>query len=194
MNPLASYKCAGRLLMALAAISSIVLAVGCGSSNNGPPANQEGFGLTSLNGTYVFSSQGVDAEGAPLAIAGTLVSVGTGTITGGTIDVIDPDLSAPPTPAAQSITTSGSSYEVGTDGRGRASLTSVYGTFILDFVLTSTSHGLVSEFDTNGTGSGTIDLQTTLTGVSQLAGPYALSLAGTDEGDNPFATAGAFTL
>jgi hypothetical protein len=181
--------------MALAAVSSIVLAVGCGSSSSGPAPNPEGFGLTSLNGTYVFSSQGVDANGAPLAIAGALVSVGTGTITG-TIDVIDPEFdispNTPPSPAAQPITSG--SYNVGTDGRGRVSLTSVYGTYILDFVLTSTSHGLVSEFDTLGTGSGTIDLQTALTGVSQLAGPYALSLAGTDSSGDPFATAGAFTL
>ncbi len=149
MNPHASTQCTGRLLMALAAITSILFAVGCGSSSAPPPPNQVGFSNSSLSGTYVFSSQGADLNGYPVAMAGTLVangSGGTGGITGGMIDIIDPDPNfSPPSPAAQSIT--GGAYSVGSDGRGEASLTSSYGTFGLDFVLTSTSHGLVAEFD-----------------------------------------------
>jgi len=38
-------------------------------------------------------------------------------------------------------------------------LHAVFPTVTLDFVLSSSSHGLVTEFDANGTGSGTIDLQ-----------------------------------
>jgi hypothetical protein len=54
---------------------------------------------------------------------------------------------------------------------------------------------LVSEFDGNGGGSGTIDLQTTaITNLSQLAGPYAFGLAGADSGGGGFATNGAFVL
>jgi len=197
MNPHASTKCAGRLLMALAAISSILFMAACGSSSSTPPPNSVGFTNGSLSGTYVFSSQGLDASGYPLNLAGTLVANGTGGtggITGGTIDIIDPALATPPTLAAQAIT--GGSYQVSTDGRGKASLTSSYGTFVLDFVLISTSHGLVTEFDGNGGGSGTIDLQTAVTSLSQLAGPYAFSLAGSDGSANldPFAAAGAFAL
>lgn len=186
------YKYAGRPLMALAAIASILLMAACSSGNGQPPINTVGFNNASLTGTYVFSSQGVDSlYGAPLALAGTLVANGTGGITGGTIDAVDPEV-APVSPVAQPIT---GSYGVGADGRGRASLTStMYGTFILDFVLTSTSHGLVTEFDGNGTGSGTIDLQTAITNLTQLAGPYAFSLAGADSNGASFATAGAFTL
>jgi hypothetical protein len=198
MNPHASTNCAGRLFMALAAIASISLMAACGNSPFTPP-NQVGFNNGSLNGTYVFSSSGVDGNGNPLALAGTFVANGNGGnsgITGGTMDVIDPSLdvapSVPPSPAAQSITSG--SYQVGGDGRGQVSLTSTYGTFVLDFVLTSTSGGLVTEFDANGTGSGTLDLQTPVTSLSQLAGPYAFSLAGTDSGDDPLAAAGAFTL
>jgi len=36
MNPLASTKCAGRLLMALAAFTSILLIAGCSSSSKTP--------------------------------------------------------------------------------------------------------------------------------------------------------------
>src|SRR5208337_508935 len=192
MNPHASTQCAGRLLMALAAIASIFFAVGCGSSSAPPPPNQVGFSNSSLSGTYVFSSSGSDANGYPLAVAGALVANGSGVITGGTMDVVDP---AATTPVSVGLAiTSSSSYGVNTDGRGQATLKSSVGTFTLDFVLTSTSHGLVTEFDTNGTGSGTIDLQTAVTSLSQLAGPYAFSLAGANASDAPLATAGAFTL
>ena len=194
MHPLASTKCAGRLLMALAAITSIVLMASCGSSSPITTINPIGFSNSSLNGTYVFSSQGTDNDGAPLNIAGTLVANGKGGIgSGGMMDVIDPRFTSIPAQAAQAIT--GGSYAVGPDGRGQASLTTTaYGTFVLDFVLTSSSGGLVTEFDGNGTGSGTLDLQTAVTSLSQLAGPYAFSLAGSDSNGNPLATAGAFTL
>lgn len=191
MNSLASTKCARRVLTALAAITGIFLAVGCSNSNNQPPVNPVGFSNSSLSGTYVFSSQGLDNDAFPLNVAGTLMADGNKGIRGGTIDVIDAGLTTPPTTAAQTITSG--SYFVNTDGRGQAALKSAYGTYVLDFVLTSTSHGLVTEFDGNGGGSGTIDLQTA---VTSLAGPYAFSLAGSDGSTNfaPFAMAGAFTL
>src|SRR5271154_6342227 len=119
MNPHASYKCAGRLLMALAALTSILVISGCGgSSSSSPPPNQSGFGNSSLSGTYVFSSEGADVNGYPVAIAGTLVANGTGgnnSISGGTIDVVDPDPDFTQlSPVAQTI--SGGSYNVNTDG------------------------------------------------------------------------------
>jgi hypothetical protein len=193
MNPLASTKCARRVLIALAAVSGLFFAVGCGNSSSTPPINPVGFSTSSLSGTYVFSSEGVDADGAPLAVAGTLVANGSGGITGGTMDVVDAQDSTTPTP----VTISSGSYTVGADGRGQASLSGssfLGASLILDFVLTSTSHGLVTEFDGDGTGSGTIDLQTAVTSLSQLAGPYAFNLAGVDGNFDPFATAGAFTL
>jgi hypothetical protein len=191
MNSLVSSKCARRLFMALAAISGIFLTASCGNGSNLTPPNNQGFSNSSLNGTYVFSSQGFDSsEGAPLNIVGTLVANGTGGITGGTIDVVDAANANPPATAAQTIT--GGTYSIGSDGRGLVNLvSSAYGTFSLDVVLSSTSQGLVTEFDNFGGGSGTIDLQAV---VSSLAGPYAFSLAGTDSNDNPIATAGAFTL
>jgi hypothetical protein len=192
MNPLALIRCAGRLFMALAATSGIFFLAGCGSGNPVIPPNQVGFTKGSLKGTYVFSAQGADAfSGAPLALAGALVADGNGGITGGMLDVVDIAVGGV-IPVAQAIT---GSYGVTTDGRGQAQLNStVYGTFVLDFVLTSTSHGLVTEFDSNGGGSGTIDLQTAIPSLAQLAGPYAFILAGSDSGGFPFASTGAFTL
>ncbi len=198
MNPLASTKYTGRLLMALAVISTILFAAGCGTNNSvvvtPPPGGS--FSDSNLSGTYVFSTSGSDIDGVFLSLAGTLVADGKGGIASGTMDVVDPEVPAL-SPVAQAIT---GSYNVGVDGRGQAKLTSTgYGTFVLDFVLTSVANGvatdgLASEFDGNGTGSGTIDLQTPIASLSQLQGPYAFSLAGYDVNDNPDFTVGAFTL
>jgi hypothetical protein len=189
MHPLSSLRCASRVLTALAAISGILLTVGCGGSSS-PPPNQNGFSNSSLSGTYVLSSSGVDVGGAPLALAGAFKANGDGTIaSGGTIDVVDPVI--PPGTPAQAITSA--SYSIGSDGRGQIKLNTAVANFVLAVVLTSSSHGLVSEFDANGTGSGTIDLQTaTITSLSQISGPYAFILGGADINGNPMASTGAF--
>ena len=181
----------------LAVLTSVFLTVGCGSTSLSK-ANSNGFSNSSVNGTYVFSSEGSDSStaGDLLAMAGAFTANGTGGITGGTMDIIDPSVGV----AAGQTITSGS-YNVNTDGRGQVHLTSAAGTFVLDFVLTSTpsglsgvsTHGLVSEFDDHGSGSGTLDLQAAVTSLSQLAGPYAFNISGTT-GSNISAATGAFTL
>ena len=181
----------------LAVLTSVFLTLGCGSTSLSK-ANSNGFSNSSVNGTYVFSSEGSDSStaGDLLAMAGAFTANGTGGITGGTMDIIDPSVGV----AAGQTITSGS-YNVNTDGRGQVHLTSAAGTFVLDFVLTSTpsglsgvsTHGLVSEFDDHGSGSGTLDLQAAVTSLSQLAGPYAFNISGTT-GSNISAATGAFTL
>jgi hypothetical protein len=66
-------------------------------------------------------------------------------------------------------------------------------TFTFAFVLSSNDHGLITEFDGSGTGSGTLDMQTTVT-QAQLAQGYAFQVSGADQNQNPLAGAGAFTL
>jgi hypothetical protein len=172
------------------ALCTLALLVGCGSSSPTAVAPPSGaFSASSLNGTYVFSSTGVDSttNGLFLGIAGTVVANGSGGITGGTIDVVGPDVPQV-APVAQPIT--GGTYTVSADGRGQIKLATV----TLDFVLTSSAHGLITEFDGNGSGSGTIDLQSTAT-LAQLAGSFAFSLGGVDNsGQFPTATAGSFAL
>ncbi len=95
MNPLASTKCAGRLLMALTAIASILLIASCGSSSSAPTPNIGGFNNGSLNGTYVLSVSGTDFRSgseAFFAIVGTITADGKGNITGGTVDINDANL------------------------------------------------------------------------------------------------------
>jgi len=179
------------------ALSTLALLAGCGSGSSSPPAQAPpggGFSASNLNGTYVFSISGTDqAEGAPVEIVGTIVANGSGGITGGTIDMVDPDTT---NGVATNLSVSGNgTYSVGVDGRGVATINTttanLYGApLAFDFVLQNSSHGLITEFDGNATGSGTLDLQSTAT----LSGTYAFSISGIDPNDSPFATVGAFTV
>jgi hypothetical protein len=184
-------------IILLVALSTLTLLVGCGSSSPKAVAPPSGaFSAANLNGTYVFSSTGVDATNALfLTMVGSLTANGSGSITGGSVDLIGGSLT-PTSPIAQPIT--GGSYTVTADGRGQINFNTTVSTgavtITLDFVLTSNSHGLVTEFDANGTGSGTIDLQSATT-QAQLAGSYAFGVSGTGvTGASSIATVGAFTL
>ena len=129
-------------------------------------------------------------------MVGTFTACGCsgGTISGGTIDMSDPNFSAPL--VAQAIT--GGIYQVTSDGRGQAKFTvaTPFGSsMLIRFVLSTSTHGLVTEFDGNGTGSGTLDLQSTVT-QSQIAGSYAFGFSGISVNGTavPLGTVGGFTL
>ncbi len=188
MNPLASTKCAVRLLMALAAISGLFLTAGCGNSSK-VSTNPEGFTNASLTGTYVFSSSGFDStNGEFLAAVGSVGVDGNGNVTGGNIDINSLSFGQSSTP----ISALTNAYSVGSDGRGQITLNTssdVLPGIVLDFVLTSPSHGLVTEFDGDGTGSGTLDLQTT----GALTGSYSFGLSGSTSAGSPLATVGTFS-
>jgi len=175
-------------IILLVALSTLSLLVGCGSSSpKAVPPPSGGFTNSNLTGTYVFSLTGADVSGALLTVAGDLVASGSGTITGGAVDVVDGISGVSPT---QTIT--GGSYTVGVDGRGQANLNTSLGTITLDFVLTSSTHGLVTEFDGSGTGSGTLNLQPSVVAQTALTGlTFGFSGAGST---SSFATVGTVTL
>jgi hypothetical protein len=178
--------------MALAAVSSIVLITGCGSGSGIATPNSNGYSDSSLSsGTYVLSISGTDFTATTesfFAITGAISVDGNGNITGGTVDINDANLGGVFT--AQAV--SKSTYNITQDGRGTATLDTPKGNFGLDFVLTSTGHGLITRFDGNGTGSGTLDLQGTTSQSSLVS--LAFSLSGADASQDPFGTVGAFTL
>jgi len=183
-----------RVLLPIVAVSCLALLVGCSSSTHSAvPPPSGGFSNTDFNGTYTFSILGSDANGT-LAMAGSMVACGCtgGTIASGNVDLIDPS------GAATNSTISAGNYAITQDGRGKASLTLTTASgsvpVVLDFVLTSSSHGLIIRFDNSGTGSGTIDLQPTPVTQSSLANAYAFSVSGSDLTGNPLAAEGAFTL
>lgn len=178
-------------IVLLASLSVLAALMGCGGSSSTP--NNTITGTTSTNsqlsGTYAFSISGLDVNGAFFAITGTFAADGNGGITGGAVDYND--ASGVPAP---NLAVTGGSYAVGSDGRGTATLkiTSL-GNLGVDFVLSSTSHGLITEFDKNGSGSGTFDLQGSASQSSIANNPYAFSVAGVD-GNGATSQAGAFTL
>jgi hypothetical protein len=180
-------------LFLLVALFSLAFLAGCSSSNKATPPPSGGFSDTSLNGTYVFSTSGTDALGAPIFIAGAFTACGcsAGTISGGALSYGDGNLGVV---SNQAIT--GGSYKITVDGRGQATLDngSTLGNVGLDFVLASSSGGLVTEYDAHGTGSGTLELQSSVT-QSDLAANYAFSLSGANSALTAVvASAGAFTL
>ncbi len=144
----------------MSVLATLAVLMGCSSTHKAAPPPTGGFSDTNLNGTYVFSTTGSDLNGNFLTMVGTFTACGctSGTISAGVVDMNDPAFSAP---VAQ-LAITGGSYHVGVDGRGTASLTAAtpFGNSIgLDFVLSSSQGGLVTEFDGNGSGSGTLDLQ-----------------------------------
>jgi len=191
-----------RFVLPAIALLGLAFLVACGGSSTHlpvpPPSG--GFGNSDLDGTYTFSVSGEDVDSttgnpSPFAMAGTFTACGctAGTISAGTVDLSD--ISS----TGSALAISSGSYTVGSDGRGTASLsiTTTSGSYpvLLDFVLTSDSHGLIIRFDDNGTGSGSLDLQPAA--VSQTAVesvPYAFSLSGSDPAGNPLLASGAFTL
>jgi hypothetical protein len=181
-------------LFSLLIVSSLAVLAGCGggSRNNPTPPPSGGFLLSDLNGTYVFSTIGVDATNNFLTMVGTFSANGSGGITGGTVDINDPGFGIP----VRGLAITGGKYSVTSDGRGQATLsarTPFSNSIGVDFVLSSKSHGLITQFDPNGTGSGTLDLQSAVT-QAQLAGSYAFNLSGIDTGGAALATVGSFTL
>jgi hypothetical protein len=177
-------------------LTVLALLAGCSSGAHSPtPPPSGAFSNTDFNGTYTFSALGADGNGS-FAMAGSFTACGctAGTISGGFIDVSDTTGAAP-----GSTITSSSSYSVNSDGRGTVTLdvtTASSGNLQigLDFVLTSSTHGLIIRFDSGGTGSGTIDLQPALPAQSSLTGGYTFSVAGSDSAGNPISAAGSFTL
>jgi hypothetical protein len=186
-----------RVVLPIFAAVSLAFLVACSSSNNSAtPPPTGGFTYSNLNGTYVFSTLGTDpSSGETMTIAGAFTACGCSqtTISGGTFDYLDPSVALQTGNAISS-----GSYSITPDGRGQITLanTSTLGTIHLDFVLNSTSGGLVSEYDTFGSGSGTLELQTAVT-QTDVAGNYAYSVSGENvAAADPlaYAQAGAFTL
>jgi len=180
-------------------LSTIAALAGCGSSNPTPvPPPGGGFSNSNLNGTYVFSITGGDSNFDFMTTAGTLTADGKGNITGGTLDINDSGFSGPLT---NNPITAGS-YNVTADGRGTATLatsTPFGSTIKVDFVLATSSHGLITQFDGNATGSGTLDLQANVSQAA-LAGTFVFGLSGISGvnqvtgGTIPAAAAGVVTL
>ena len=143
-----------------------------------------------FNGSFAFSYTGNDSQGF-LAAAGSLVANGKGGITSGVEDI-----SSFLTGIDQVQIKDTSTYIIGVDGRGTATLDTSVGTQTIAFVLTTNQHAIITRFDSAATGSGSMDQQNLNDiggSVSVISGPYVFSAMGTDASFNPEAMAGEFS-
>src|SRR5215813_2894315 len=173
------------LLIAVVALFAVFTGCGGGNSLSFPPP-QGSFTNASLSGPFAFSYTGSDGAGF-LAVAGSFQTDGAGHITSGMQDVNSGFGIFTNSPIT-------GTYSVRADGRGSANLNSPAGNSVIDFVIVSGGHALITRFDANAAGSGTIDQQTsTAFSNAALAGTFAFSLSGIDALENPLAAAGNFT-
>lgn len=158
--------------------------------NSVPPASAVitiQFSPGTLNGTYTFTLSGQNA-GVSYVAAGSITFDGNGAITGGTIDINSG--------GASTVTITGGTYHIGTDGRGNATVVTSGGTVNWQFAVVNHSRAFVERFDAGvQSASGTLELQDasqfTLAGVT---GNYAFNLSGANASNKPgsLAMAGAF--
>ncbi len=169
MNPLASSKCAGRVLMALAATTGILLIAGCGSGS--PVIVKGGFSNASLKGTYSFTVKGYGLNTGTNATAnffvegGVLTADGNGNVTAATEDRVEA------TASTQFFTDNVTgTYSIKKDGAGDLQFNfSGGGTEQFRITLSDTGHLYMEEDDGLGTSAGSAYLQTSTTTPS---GPF----------------------
>jgi hypothetical protein len=177
-----------RFPLVVAVIAILAVFTGCGGGGNSLsfPPPQGNFTNASLSGPFAFSYTGSDARGF-LAVAGSFQADGAGHITSGMQDINSGFGISTNSPIT-------GTYAVRADGRGSANLNSPAGNSVIDFVIVAGGHALITRFDANASGSGTIDLQTTSAfSNAALAGTFAFNLAGIDAIGNPIAVAGNLT-
>ena len=153
-----------------------VVAAPCGTGNESLLNGQYGFSLSGFNGTGF------------LAVAGAFKADGTGNITGGEADTNSASGSS-----NSAIDPTNSSYTVGNDDRGCATIATTFGTFKTRFVLSShpgsaDPQGRIIEFDSANSSayvaSGEILLQIPSSFFGGFGGGYSFGLTGWDFNSN----------
>jgi hypothetical protein len=121
----------------------------------------------SLAGQYAFTFSGENGS-VPVAAVGSISLDGSGNITGGAEDIANGGVT--------SITITGGTYHLGTDGRGTASIQTSSGSSTWQFVVESHNRLFAVTSDTtSGTMVGTLDLQDpTQFSAAAITGNYAL--------------------
>ncbi len=166
MNPLASTKCARRLLMALAAMTGVLLIAGCGSSGTHVLVTG-GFTNASLKGTYSYTLKGYGFNANSSTVAnffvegGVFTADGNGTITAGTDDFVEAVGSTTQAFPGNAVT---GIYSINKDGTGdlRFNFTAG-GSEVFRITLSDIGDLYMEEDDGFGTSAGSAHLQTSTT-------------------------------
>ena len=136
-----------------------------------------------LIGQYAFSLGGYNSAGF-IAVVGSFTSDGSGNITAG-----EADTNGVLGPQTGNLITTASSYSVGPDNRGCATIATPFGTFYTRFALGGISAGVATqgriiEFENAGPSayiaSGTLVQQNPIAFLHGLSGSYDLQIAGWD--------------
>jgi len=153
----------------------------------GKPAN------SLLSGTFVLLLNGKNSNNGPYALGGTITGDGGGNISKARIDLVDASGNAV---GAESIKPS--TYSITPDGRGLINLAfntnnltgksfgvNGSGVITLSVVFVNGHHAVLTETDSFGSGSGTLDLQNSsdlasFEGGSWNSGIYSLELSGSE--------------
>ena len=168
MNPLASSKCARRLLMALAAISGIFLTAGCGSSGGPIPPLGGGFSNASLKGQYVMRQTGTGVNQAGTSadpFSETTVFTADGS-TAGNLNVLEDDFDQDGQQYAPGSGTG--TYSIAKDGTGFLS----FGGSNYAITLIDDSHFYLIEQDLFATSSGYGQMQDTTAFTAAPSGTF----------------------
>jgi hypothetical protein len=173
MNPLAPTRCAGRLLMALAAMTSVLLMVGCGSSGNPiiPPLGG-GFSKASLKGQYVIAQTGIGLEQvsvgngiAPFSETIVFTADGNGNLSA-TVDDFD-QVGGPFTLTSPVAGT----YSIASDGTGSMNIGGRNG-FNFAITMIDDQHFYIIEQDVFQTASGFGEMQDTTAFTAAPSGTF----------------------
>jgi hypothetical protein len=178
--------------------AQFAITIKAGTSNN-----------TLLSGQYAFLFNGFDSDG-PVALIGTLIANGAGVITAGSVDsnrvsgvALGGSIVPPVVPP--SATAPGSTYVIGSDGRGTLELMFAFGSnapIIADYDLVLDSNGNVKFFEdyttktskdpklTHGEGVMKPVVGPASFGNINFSGNYAFELPGYDLTGKPVALAG----
>jgi hypothetical protein len=150
-------------------------------------------------GNYVFSASGVDATPSFYSVSGVFTVTGPGVINGGEQDFVDFS-------NALSDTNLTGTYTFNNDGNLQITLNTGdtligpggqnntgTGVEVFDVTLVSGRGGLITEFDTWATSSGTLDLQAT-SSLATPSGGYAFFTAGWDNSGVPIDIGGVLNV
>lgn len=170
--------------------STVITAAAGGASGNATVTVV--YSNASFNGTYAFSYSGDDGTGY-LAVAGNFTATSASATITGVEDILDFNGLT----SGQSVS---GTFSIGPDGRGSVTLSPTQETW--QIALSSSPTGIASEHALLinfgsiattgfGTGSGTIDQQTTTTPPLE-AGNYVFQLSGLDVNGGPTGVAGSF--
>jgi hypothetical protein len=167
MNPLASTKCAARVLMALAAMIGILLAAGCGSGSGIIRSLGGGFTKASLNGQYVIAQTGIGVNQAGTSadpFSETIVFTADGN---GKLNVTVDDFNQDGVPLTPTLPLTGT-YSIASDGTGSLFFNSS------DYAITmiDDSHFYVIEQDAFATASGFGEKQDTTAFTAAPSGTF----------------------